>query len=136
MENTNIKSKELSSTKKYPVIKVPASGKSDWSVGARTLCFVYSKFDGNFILEGFHGEVSAYLKKNYTHYFYYISMWYNGKCRGYWKFWKNSVSIISPDKSNKIRKYKVVTYDKNYISLSEIKLKRLPKYWIKEFDNL
>jgi len=124
----------------YPIIRVPANGKPDWYEGARTMCFVYSKI-GNFILEGYRGEVDAYLKKHYTHYFYYVSMWHNGKSRGHWNFWKNNVTIFSPDKRNRNCKwkYRIVKSDHNDYNKEnriEILLKRLPKKWIPEFDKL
>ena len=51
--------------KKYPVIKVEASGKPEWYKGARTMCFVYSKNHGNFILEGFSpDEIQDIISKN------------------------------------------------------------------------
>jgi len=124
----------------YPIIHVAANGKPDWYEGARTMCFVYSKNQGNFILEGYRGEVDAYLKKNYSHYFYYVSMWHNGESRGHWKFWKNDVTIFQPDKRNRDCKWKYRVVKSNFNDYSnnriEIQLKRLPKRWIPEFDKL
>lgn len=123
--------------KKYPVIQVPPSGKPDWYEGARTLCFVYSKHHGNFILEGYRGEVEEYLKKNYTHYFCYVSMWSHGESRGLWHFWKKEVHIFAPSRAFKERKFRLVKYEKNENKRIYEKLfKRLPKHWISEFDNL
>jgi len=129
---------------KYPIIKVPANGRADWYEGARTWCFVYSRDDGNFILEGYRGEVEAYLKANYKHYFCYISMWSQGQSRGHWHFWKESVGIFSPSKAFKSWKYQIRPYshtyghqiDKEEIEKKTIWLKRLPKRWIPEFDKL
>jgi hypothetical protein len=126
----------------YPVIQVPANGKPDWYTGARTLCFVYSKHHGNFILEGYRGEVMEFLKKNCTHYFYYVSMWHNGKARGHWGFWRNYITIAEPDKRvPKYRKpehkYRIFTRPDGYSNSIEVmKLKRLPKRWIPDFDDL
>ena len=132
--------------KKYPVIKVPSNGILNWGDGARTMCFVYSKNHGNFILEGYRGEVDAYLKKNYTHYFCYFSMWRNGRSRGYWKFWRDIiVKIYEPSKISKAWKYKVIKYrpsDGYGYSIStkketkKLEFKRMPKRWIPEFDEL
>ena len=129
--------------KEYPVIKVPSNGHPDWMEGARTMCFVYSKHHGNFILEGYLGEVGEYLKNNYTKYFCYFSMWSGGISRGYWRFWKDrDVSIISPSKHRKDWKYKIVSreprnsYRQELKTKYEISLKRLPKRWIPEFDKL
>jgi hypothetical protein len=125
----------------YPIIVVPANGKLDWYEGARTMCFVYSKNHGNFILKGYRGEVDKYLKKNYTHYFCYVSMWHHGRTRGHWNFWKPDVTIYEPSKSNRECKwkYRIIKYSKSYNSYHndkeiEIRLKRLPKKWIPEFD--
>jgi hypothetical protein len=127
--------------KKYPVIHVPADGHPEWYGGARAMYFVYSKDHGNFILEGYHREVSEYLKKNYTHYFYRYTYWYNGKSRGGWKFWKDTVGIIAPSKLRKEWKYEIRlwTGGRHYVSVEEsnktkLSLKRLPKRWIPEFD--
>jgi len=137
--------------KKYPVIDVPASGKSGWMGGAYMLCFVYSKYKGNFVLRGYNKEVEEYLKKNYTHYFCYKSYWNQGFSRGHWDFWKDGIGIFEPEKrSNRRiipnnRKFMVRPYGGNYseekISKEEMKaktfmFKRLPKRWIPEFDIL
>jgi hypothetical protein len=127
----------------YPVIKVPANGKTEWHEGARTMCFVYSKHHGNFILEGYIGEVQEYLKKNYTKYFCYFSLWSGGISRGFWRFWKDrDVSIIEPSKFRKQWKYKIISREPRYSYRQDLKtkyeihLKRLPKKWIPEFDKL
>lgn len=128
---------------KYPIIRVPSSGHRSWIEGARTMCFVYSKHHGNFILEGYLGEVQKYLKENYTKYFCYYSMWYHGKSRGYWRFWKDrDVSISEPSKHRKTWKYTITSREPRYSYLQpiktkyEISLKRIPKRWIPEFDKL
>jgi hypothetical protein len=127
----------------YPVIRVPANGHPEWMEGARTMCFVYSKHHGNFILEGYLGEVQKYLKKNYTKYFCYFSMWSGGISRGYWRFWKDrDVTISEPSKHRKTWKYTITSreprysYRQEFKIKHEIKLKRLPKRWIPEFDKL
>lgn len=136
----------MSKKKKYPVIHVPAHGNPNWGDGARTMCFVYSKYNGNFILEGYRGEVEEYLQKNYTHYFCYYSMWYHGRSRGYWRFWKDkTVSIFEPTKIAKEWKYRVVKFvpkiGHGYNHLTRdpeitLRFKRLPKHWIPEFNDL
>jgi hypothetical protein len=137
-------------TKTYPVIKVPANGNPNWVEGARTMCFVYSKHNGNFILEGYRGEVETYLKKNYTHYFCYFSMWCNGESRGHWRFWKENIGIFSPCRSRIlgirhkyiIRRYHHMIYcgpsteNDNDDTKNQLEFKRLPKRWIPEFDNM
>lgn len=127
--------------KNYPIIDVPANGRPDWSVGAYTLAFVYSKNSGNFVLRGYYGEVKQYLKKHYTHYFVNYSLWSGGHSRNIWDFWNDSIGIFSPSQRRKDRKYEVRPYTggRNNISLKEfdakrLKFKRLPKRWIPEFD--
>lgn len=124
----------------FPVIDVPANGVPNWWEGAYTLCFVYSKYKGNFILRGWRGEVMEYLKKNYTHYFYNLSMWHSGRCRSHWSFWKNDVTIFEPSKAFKSWKYRVVKYSGSGMyereRMKELEFKRLPKRWIKKFDEL
>ena len=122
----------LQMNKNYPVIVVPSNGKPDWYEGAYCLLFVYSKNNGNFILKGFNKEVTEYLQKNYTHYFYYKSMWSQGKSRGFWTFWKETVSIYEPNKKIKRFKYKVMLFDsKRFYErelLKTLEYKRLPKH--------
>lgn len=131
--------------KKYPIIDVPASGKPEWSGGAYTLCFVYSKYNGNFVLRGYYKEVGEYLKKNYTHYFCNKSLWSHGFNRDIWGFWKEDVGIFHPSIREKKRKKKkievrpfscwyeddVTTEEKDKMALH---FKRMPKCWIPEFD--
>jgi len=128
-------------SKKYKVIDVPASGKRGWMGGAYSLTFVYSKYNGNFVLRGYIGEVQEYLKKNYTHYFCNMVLFGGYRHRNIWKFWKDDVGIFEPivksryEKRN--RKYRVGMYS-SLDDSSETKIscefKRLPKRWIPEFD--
>lgn len=135
------KQKALLLNKKYLVIDVPASGKRGWSGGTYTLCFVYSKYKGNFVLKGYYKEVQEYLKKNYTHYFYNMSLWHCGLNRDIWGFWKPDIGIFKPSPREKRRgekKIEVRTYsnwlrDETNEELS-FKFKRMPKRWIPEFD--
>jgi len=131
--------------KKYPVIEVPAKGKSHWGDGAYCLCFVYSKYNGNFVLKGYYREINEYLKKNYTHYFCNMSLWCRGFSRDIWNFWKKDIGIfkVSIRERKKGRKIQVKPYSCSYddVSAEEIKdktlyFKRLPKRWIPEFDRL
>lgn len=133
--------KSLVPQKIYPIIDVPATGIPDWYNGAFTLCFVYSKNNGNFILRGYRGEVEKYLKEHYKYYFCYWSMWSDGCSRGHWKFWKDNIGIFEPSKLTKTWKYKIRPYhtfemSENVILEKCIFLKRLPKHWIPEFDKL
>lgn len=131
--------------KKYPVIDVPADGKKSWMGGAYCLCFVYSKYNGNFVLRGYIREVEEYLKKNYTHYFYNKSLWSSGFNRDIWGFWKKDVGIFRPslrDKKRKKKKIEIRPYsswfedDTTTKEKDEMALyfKRMPKRWIPEFD--
>lgn len=125
---------------KYPMYDIPASGKPNWMNGAFTLCFVYSKYNGNFIIHGYHKEVTEFLKENFTHYFCHYSFWSDGKSRGYWKFWKdNNVTILSPSPRSKYMrsyKYKIYKRDDDHQTIKEFKFKRMPHRWIPEFDQL
>lgn len=130
--------------KKYPMIDVPATGNSGMAGGAYTLCFVYSKYNGNFVLSGYMKEVEEYLKKNYTHYFCNFSLWNLGANRDIWKFWKENIGIFEPNRRSKTYKgkekwkFNVRTY--SFMSGEDFKVslwfKRLPKRWIPEFDEL
>jgi len=131
--------------KKYPVIDVPANGEQSWVGGAYCLCFVYSKYKGNFVLKGYVKEVEEYLKKNYTHYFCNKSLWFHGFNRDIWDFWKEDVGIFHSSIREKKRKKKkievrpfsawfeddVTTQEKDKMAL---KFRRMPKRWIPEFD--
>ena len=96
--------------KKYPVINVLADGTSRWMGGAYCLCFVYSKHNGNFVLKGYAHEVEKYLKENYTHYFYNLSLWYRGINRDIWGFWKNGIGIFIPSLRNKKKGEKIESF--------------------------
>lgn len=132
--------------KKYPVIDVPADGKSGMWGGAFCLCFVYSKHKGNVVLKGYMREVEKYLEKNFTHYFCNFSLWSCGRNRDIWRFWKDkSVTIFEPIRGRGMRnrpKFEVVKYDKDKdygdegYELARLQFKRLPKRWIPEFDQL
>lgn len=132
--------------KKYPVIEVPAEGKTYWGDGAYCLCFVYSKYNGNFVLKGYYREVKNYLQKNYTHYFYNMSLWHKGFSRDIWGFWKKDIGIfdVSIRERKRGNKTQVRPYSCSYenkFTEEEIKdktfyFKRLPKRWIPEFDRL
>lgn len=126
--------------KQYPVIDVPASGKRGWAGGAYCLCFVYSKYNGNFVLRGYIEEVTDFLKKNYTHYYYNKSLWSDGFNRDIWGFWKKDIGLFSPEKRGDEKKFVIRPYykhdeDKNDVERKTLKFKRLPKRWIPEFDN-
>jgi len=137
------------SNKRYPVIEVPASGNPEWGGGAYVLCFVYSKYKGNFVLKGYLKEVKEYLKKNYTHYFYNMSLWHHGNNRDIWGFWKEDMGIFEPHRDSKMHKgksrwnFQVRPYTKWHESDEEYEkgeeqslwFKRMPKQWIPEFDN-
>lgn len=65
-----------STRKKYNfrIIDIPASGNANWWEGAYTLCFVYSKHEGNFILRGemiagksFPRLLDEWEKRSYSH---------------------------------------------------------------------
>jgi hypothetical protein len=142
------KKEKAINNKKYPIIDVPASGKSSWYGGAFTLCFVYSKYNGNFVLRGYSKEVEEYLKKNYTHYFYNMSLWYHGENRDIWHFWKDGVGIHTPHRKSRIFKgkdrwkFQVRPYtnwfDEEAKKVADEKtlwFKRMPKRWIPEFDS-
>ena len=145
----------LTNNKMYPVIEIPADGKSGMAGGAYCLCFVYTKHKGNFVVKGYVREVEEYVKKNYTHYFYNLSLWYLGSHRDIWHFWKKSANIHTPDKYEKgvdkeRLKFKVrprtdwsrdvseEEYKRQHKEADERQLvfKRMPKRWIPEFDEL
>ena len=132
--------------KKYPVIEVAASGKRGMYGGAYCLCFVYSKYDGNFVLKGYWKEVEEHLKKNYTHYFYNLSLWHRGLQRNLWNFWKDDIGVFEPDRRSKhtkgkskwkfeVRPYSSFKHvEKGYEEFEPLWFKRMPHRWIPEFD--
>ena len=76
-------------------------------------------------------------------------MWHAGKSRGFWKFWKSNIGIFAPSDSKKhvsgknrkysIRQYSEYTFiysDDENNKIKTLFFKRLPKYWIPEFNNL
>lgn len=125
--------------KKYPEKIIPASGVRNWARGAYCICFVYSKYDGNFVLKGYVKEVEEYLKKNHTHYFYNLSMWSKGFNRDIWHFWKSNVGIFRPSIRERRKGTKIevrhYSFEVNEDEKISYEFKRLPKRWIPEFDN-
>lgn len=127
--------------KQYPVIVIPNSGEKTWIGGAYCIFFVYSKYNGNFVVKGYSNEVKDYLKNNYTHYFYNMTLWCDGFHRSIWYFWKkNQYYFYFPTNRDKrkgkkieLRQYTRGAEDQKPFSKS---FKRIPKQWIKEFDNL
>lgn len=132
--------------KELKVIEVPSSGNKDWYGGAYCIVFVYSKYNGNFILKGYRDEVSKYLSNNYTHYFANYTLWYKKQFRTIWVFWKSNYYICVPDRHKQKPSYFNKTPRKpeykwvltNFSKENNIKLKfrRFPKRWIPEFDKL
>jgi hypothetical protein len=129
--------------KKYPVIEIPADGKRGMMGGAYCLCFVYSKYKGNFVLKGYMREVEEYLKKNYTHYFCNYSLWNLSQSRGIWYFWKKNIGIFNVSikerkkgKKTEVRPYMDFVLTEEELEAKTFKFRRLPKRWIPEFDKL
>ena len=129
--------------KKYPERNILADGKPGMSGGAYCLCFVYSKYKGNFVLKGYMREVEEYLKKNYTHYFCNYSLWNGGMNRDIWHFWKKEIAIFDVSikerrkgKKSEIRPWREYESDEAIIEAKTMKFRRFPKRWIPEFDNL
>jgi len=149
------RAKALEVNKNYPVIEVPADGKSGMAGGAYVLAFVYSKYKGNMVVKGYVREVEEYIKKNIkTHYFVNYTLWYMGSHRDIWNFWKKEIGIHEPTRSTKrgkikakdrkfcIRPYVEWTYDNaeehekrwEEAKKEALYFKRMPKRWIPEFD--
>jgi hypothetical protein len=129
--------------KKYPTIDIPSDGKRGMSGGAYCLCFVYSKYKGNFVLKGYMREVEEYLKKNYTYYFCNYSLWHLGQNRDIWHFWKKDIAIFDVSikdrkkgKKSEIRPWSDSEPDEEIREAKTFKFRRLPKRWIPEFDKL
>jgi hypothetical protein len=122
--------------KKLPEITIPNSGKASWYGGAYTIAFVYSN-KGNFVIKGYMKEVEEHLNtlknKGYK-YFVNFTLWHNGKHRSIWEFSMNFVYIHKP---GTISGYHwTISYINKNIERCTLKFKRLPKTWIKEFEQL
>lgn len=126
--------------KELKVINVPSIGKCGWGGGAYTIAFVYSKYNGNFIAKGYYSEVKKYIEERYTHFFVNYTFWSKsliGKgFMSYWKFWKYPYYICKLDGSSPIDPKNKKWALKNSKTKTYIYFKRLPKRWIKDFDNL
>jgi len=132
---------------KYPVIEIPADGKSGMWGGAYTTAFLYSP-KGNFVIKGYMREVEEYIKKNYTKYFVNFCLWNEGSHRDIWQFYKKDVMFHSPDPKSSYRR-RSNTHNKWIVKRTkypyregempddnklEMVFKRLPKRWIPDFD--
>jgi len=102
-----------------------------------TTTFVYSKYNGNFIVRGYTEDVKDYLKENYTHYFYNMCILDKGSVRfNSWNFWKDNCNILRYGSGKKeYGKYRVYKRDDDE-QLIEFTFKRMPQRWIKKFNNL
>ena len=131
-EEIYVKKQRALNNKKYPSIEIEPSGVKGWIGGAYCICFVYSKYDGNFVVKGYVREVDEYLKKNCTHYFCNRSLWHLGFNRDIWCFWKKGVHILEPSRTiNGRKKFRVWNDEK-----IRFEFKRMPKRWIPDFDKL
>ena len=132
----------------YTEINLKSAGKElfngDYAAKAFAVTFVYSN-KGNFLIRGFWGETELMLKamieKGYRFYYQY-SFYKDGKARfTFTEFWDKKVSIYPPQKRdgrygvnrNKFE-FKVSPRFGEYKTV--LSLKRLPKRWIPEFNNL
>ncbi|MDA3856428.1 MAG: hypothetical protein PF569_09285 [Candidatus Woesearchaeota archaeon] len=123
--------------KKLPEITAPKLSKKGWAKGAYCLCFVYSN-KGNFIVKGYVGDVDILLKeyksKEYK-FFFNKTFWHSGIHRGYWSFYnrdsEKGCTITAPDIRSKKYHFNVTNFDN-----IDMKFKRMPNKWIKEFDNI
>lgn len=127
----------MKTNKNWPVIIPEKTSHKCWSNGAYSLCFVYSN-KGNFLLKGYVGDITNYLNELKTQgykFFYNLRMYSNGESRGYWTFYNRNTpegcTIIEPDIRDKQYHFRVTNFDN-----IDLKFKRLPNKWIKEFDNL
>ena len=119
------------------IIIAPKRSEKCWANGAYTLCFVYSN-KGNLLVKGYMGDVELVLNELKTkgYKFYYNKvMFHHGDKRNYWGFYKDGVYLLSPYRSNRGEKRHHYRF-RNYKSHKTLEFKRLPKRWIKEFDEL
>ena len=124
---------QLLGPKRFKEIIVPGDGTSGWAEGAYTLAFVYSN-TGNFLIKGYLREVKTYIKKNFDKYFVNYSLWYDGRNRNIWDFWKKDIGIFEPSHSKllKTRKWEFRYYYGK--GNDAVLFKRLPKCWVKELE--
>lgn len=123
--------------KNYPVINVASDGRCGWSGGAFTICFVYSKSHGNFVLKGYYREVRKYLESNYKDYFCNYTLYSRYGHRSIWTFSKYGVIIHEPNSYliTNSNKFHIINYNSDGTE-NVLKFKRLPRKWIPEFDKL
>jgi hypothetical protein len=124
---------------KYQEINVPASGKKQWYGGVFTVAFIYAP-EGNFVLKGFMSEVEEYVRKHFTRYLVHYVLYYKGKTRTILHF-SNSLGlhIESPNLKGCDRRTRYEIYPYGYYvnpDAVKLKFKRLPQYWLKEYDYL
>lgn len=119
--------------KKLPEIIAPKVSYPCWMNGAFCITFVYSN-KGNFVVKGYSGDIIAYLNdfvfKGGKYFANRVAYPYPEQ-RNYWFHYKNDIYIREPDVRDKQFHFKVFRFGPNKF---ELKFKRLPNKWIKEFD--
>ena len=128
--------------KELNVIEIAPTGKKECGGGAYCIAFVYSKFNGNFIVKGYHSEVKDFIAQTYTHYFVNYTLWSAFGFRSIWGFWKSGWYIHKPDRKREkpCSYYKAIPRYKwelmNFGDDKKFKFRRFPKRWISLFDEI
>lgn len=135
--------------KKWEEIVLPNTGrrqKVNWydnTYVAYTTTFVYSKYNGNFIIKGYANDVRDYLKENHSHYFYNMVLHNEGKHRSIWRFWNDNWSLYN---ASLIKRGSFWAGNQRVVGRKPFKMikrgtgkktytfKRMPKRWIPLFD--
>lgn len=130
--------------KNWPVVEIPADGKSGMNGGAYSHFFVYSN-KGNFLIKGYYRECQTYLEKRKQEGLKYfvnkllICTKPFGASRSIWDFYKKDVSIWEPDRTGRSsfrdKKWTVRYYSGKGDKKEPLHFKRLPKRWISLFEN-
>lgn len=124
---------------KYQEIIVPATGRKSWMGGAYTLTFIYAP-EGNFLIKGYMAEVEEYIKGRFKRCLMRHVLYRERENRTILHFSDScNLFIETPSlrKRNYSPRYTVRPY--GYYEnpdASTFKFKRLPQYWLKEYDYL
>ena len=132
--------------KEWPVIKLEANGKPEWSGGAYTLTFVYSN-RGNFLIKGYLRETESYLNKEVENGLKYFcnhrlfggrTLRGNTASRSIWRHYHKNIFLFAknPGWAKRDKRYNKwrFSYSEEGKDYKELTFKRLPNRWVEDLD--
>jgi hypothetical protein len=96
-----------------------------------SIYFVYPQNEKPFIIKGGSKDCERFLKAHPNPAIYYYSFWHKGKHRGGWLTHKFFISISRYDSNYRLVNGYILSKGGQVIK----RVRRIPRKWIKEYDN-